>query len=81
MENKILNNKFESLPLEAQKQVFAFIDFLQNKYFSTSKEKRLKALKVVKRKFIGIWKDRIELKDSLKYVRNLRRNEWERLNG
>ncbi len=76
MENKILNNKFESLPLEAQKQVFAFIDFLQNKYFSTSKEKRLKALKLSNEKFIGIWKDRIEFDDNSGWLKNLRKKEW-----
>ena len=36
MENKVFYNKFESLPIEAQKQVLAFIDFLQKRYESKS---------------------------------------------
>jgi hypothetical protein len=75
MESKRIYNKFESLPIEAQKQVIAFIDFLQSKYGLKSKRyNRSKPLK--NKKFIGIWKNREDLNNSSSWVRNLRKREW-----
>jgi hypothetical protein len=76
MENKGFYNKFESLPTEAQKQVIALIDLLKIKYRSEN-SRSLKSKSIANKKFIGIWKDRTELKDSTKWVRNLRQSEWE----
>lgn len=76
MENKGFYNKFESLPTEAQKQVIALIDLLKIKYRSGNR-RSLKSKSITNKKFIGIWKGRTELKDSSKWVRNLRQSEWE----
>jgi hypothetical protein len=76
MDNQGLYNKFESLPLEAQKQVMAFIDFLQSKYESRNKYKPIKDYKFKDSKFIGLWQERKELEDSSKWVRKHRLNEW-----
>ena len=42
MENQGFYTKFESLPIEAQKQVLAFIDFLKKRYEPKSKKDREK---------------------------------------
>ncbi|MEO8232668.1 MAG: DUF2281 domain-containing protein [Ignavibacteriota bacterium] len=79
MEYKGLNNKFESLPAEAQKQVIAFIDFLKNKY-EHRKKRSLEKEKITNKKFIGIWKDRVDFEKSSEWVRNIRKNEWGKIN-
>ena len=78
MDYKGLNNKFESLPAEAQKQVIAFIDFLKNKY-EPRKNRSLEKEKIANKKFIGIWKNRVDFEESSKWVRNIRKNEWEKI--
>ncbi|MBI1939430.1 MAG: DUF2281 domain-containing protein [Ignavibacteriales bacterium] len=75
MENKRFYNKFESLPIEAQKQVMAFIDFLQKKY--ESKSRKIQQIKsITDKKFVGLWKNRDDLIESSAWVRNLRKKEW-----
>jgi hypothetical protein len=75
MENEGFYNKFESLPIEAQKQVLTFIDFLQKRY--ESKGKKTREMKpVTNKKFVGLWENREDLKDSSTWIRNLRKKEW-----
>ncbi|NCS88777.1 MAG: hypothetical protein AUK34_08375 [Ignavibacteria bacterium CG2_30_36_16] len=75
MENEGFYNKFESLPIEAQKQVLTFIDFLQKRY--ESKSKKLREWKPIKdKKFVGIWENREDVNDSSLWIRNLRKKEW-----
>ncbi len=75
MADKNFNLKFESLPLEAQKQVLTFIDFLGQKYRGKRKTRKERAINV-KRRFVGMWKDREDLRDSSSWIRNLRKREW-----
>jgi hypothetical protein len=75
MENKGFYNKFESLPTEAQKQVLELIGLLKIKYQSRNR-RNLKSKLITNKKFVGIWKDRTEMKDSSKWVKNLRKREW-----
>jgi hypothetical protein len=75
MENEGFYNKFESLPIEAQKQVLTFIDFLQKRY--EPKGKKTREMKPVNnKKFVGLWENREDLKDSSSWIRNLRKKEW-----
>ncbi len=75
MENEGFYNKFESLPIEAQKQVLIFIDFLKKRYGSKSQKPR--EWKPIKNnKFVGIWENREDVKDSSLWIRNLRKKEW-----
>lgn len=78
MENQGFYNKFESLPIEAQKQVLAFIDFLKKRYESKSKKDRERK-SITNKKFVGLWENREDLKDSSLWIRNLRRKEWGKL--
>jgi hypothetical protein len=63
MESKGFNIMFESLPIEAQKQVLSFIEFLQKRYKS-KKKKPGERKTLADKKFVGIWKNREDLKDS-----------------
>lgn len=75
MEDKGFYNKFESLPIEAQKQVLAFIDFLQKRYEPKGKKTRERK-SIANKKFVGLWENREDLKDSSLWIRKLRKKEW-----
>ncbi|MBZ0201160.1 MAG: hypothetical protein K8H86_14905 [Ignavibacteriaceae bacterium] len=80
MENEGFYNKFESLPIEAQKQVLTFVDFLNKRY--ESKMKRTRKRKSIKdNKFVGMWEDRKDLNDSSSWIKNLRKKDWEKIDG
>ena len=65
---------FESLPPEAQKQVADFIAFLETRYKPSRRQTRRTHLSA--EAFVGIWKDREDLQDSSKWVREARNHEW-----
>lgn len=67
----------ESLPPEAQKQVSDFVAFLQARY-TTVPGKRQRRIKMAKEPFIGMWKDREDMRNSTEWVRQLRRSQWGR---
>ncbi len=69
--------EIDSLPPEAQKQVGDFIAFLKTRYKPAAK-KRVKRNKLEDEPFVGMWKDREDMRDSVKWVRNLRQKEWTR---
>lgn len=63
--------EIESLPVEAQQEVVDFVDFLRLRYSA-------KPAKNATTSFIGMWKNREDLKDSAAAVRQLRESEWSR---
>ncbi|MCZ2127839.1 MAG: DUF2281 domain-containing protein [Anaerolineales bacterium] len=63
---------FNDLPPEAQKQVMDFISFLQARYKPSVKRKNRKAVRMRDEAFIGIWRGREDIQDSVKWVRDLR---------
>ncbi len=75
MENEGFYNKFESLPIEAQKQVLDFVDFLKKRYESKIKGSRERK-SIKNNKFVGMWESREDLKDSTSWVKNLRKKDW-----
>jgi hypothetical protein len=69
-------NKFNSLPPEGQKQVLDFIAFLQTRYGLDAKKENKSKNKLADETFIGIWRNREDLKDSSAWVRKIRAAEW-----
>ncbi len=64
-----------SLPPEARKQVADFVAFLKGRY-PTGKVGRPKRVDLQDEPFIGMWRDREDMRDSSAWVRQLRRSEW-----
>ena len=79
MDQKTAWQRFSRLPPEAQRQVIDFITFLQTRYVPTRPGKTARPTILKKEAFIGIWRNRADLRDSTQWVRNLREREWERL--
>jgi hypothetical protein len=78
MEATLLVQDIASLPPEAQKQVLDFIAFLKTRYPASSRARKAKHTKLRDEPFIGMWRDREEMRDSSAWVRRLREREWER---
>lgn len=76
MGNENIIKDFTSLPLDAQRQVADFIAFLRTRYHRASSRKKSKRIALMKESFIGMWKDREDMKDSKKWLRSIRKSEW-----
>ena len=74
MEPDKIYNDISNLPPEARQQVVDFISFLKTRYKKPQKTARRN--NIINDPFIGIWKDREDMKDSSKWVRNVRESEW-----
>ena len=75
MESSHVLNDFNSLPPDAQKQVLDFMAFLKMRYTSAPR-KKAKRISITNEPFVGMWKDREDMRDSAKWVRELRQREW-----
>ena len=76
MEQRHVLSQFDTLPPEAQRQVVDFIAFLQMRYRPSSKGKTKSKSRLADEKYIGIWRNREDLRDSSAWVRNSRAAEW-----
>jgi len=63
--------EIEALPAQAQQEVADFVSFLRTRY-----SRRPKSPAKAGNAFIGMWKNREDLKDSVATVRQLREREW-----
>jgi len=73
---KAIMEKITQLPPEGQLEVLDFVVFLQSRY--ETKRPVEKKGSILDEPFVGMWEDREDMKDSLAWVRNLRRKEWAR---
>lgn len=71
-------DEIASLPPDAQKQVVDFVAFLKSRYEAGKVSRKSKPTRLSDEPFIGMWRDRDDMKDSTEWVRSLRRREWER---
>ena len=76
MEQEKIFDDISNLPPEAQQQVVDFIAFLRTRYKRSEQEKQTRRIKLVNEPFIGIWKDRKDMNNSSKWLRNVRKTEW-----
>ena len=78
MEMQKLWLMFETLPSHAKKEVFQFVESLQDKHKSSKKNKTPVTRKLSEEAFIGLWKDRDDFKDSTLWLRDVRGQEWKK---
>ncbi len=80
MSDSDLLRDIESLPTEAQKEIRDFVAFLKTRYTAKSAKavKRARRVKLEDEPFIGMWKDREDMKDSVEWVSRMRDREWHR---
>ena len=68
--------EFSSLPPETQQEVLDFIAFLRTRCTPPSARKAGRRPKLTAEAFIGMWRDRRDVRDSSAWVRRLREEEW-----
>ncbi len=76
MEQEKIFNDISNLPPEAQQQIADFVAFLRARYKRPLKRKQTRRTDLVNESFIGIWKDREDMKDSSVWLRNIRETQW-----
>jgi hypothetical protein len=74
LEFEHLKTDILELPEEAQEMVVNFVDFLKREYQQSNPSSKSSDLN--NQSFIGMWQDRLEMKDSIKWVNQLRRDQW-----
>ena len=78
MENSRILQEIASLPLEAQKQVMDFVAFLRTRYEPVPSTPEADRVQLAEEPYVGMWRDREDMRDSSEWVRQLRQREWER---
>ena len=76
MQQDELWREIESLPPEARREVIDFITFRRMRYKLPFIGMTRKG-KLTDEPFVGMWRDRNDMKDSKMWVRNIREREWE----
>jgi len=77
MKAEKLFDEFSKLPPEAQKQVENFISLLQMRYSKQpDTQERIKRAALENEPFIGIWRNREDMRDSRSWLRGIRKSEW-----
>jgi hypothetical protein len=77
MSEKELIKQIRKLPAEAQQEAADFVEYLSKKYIRKTEETDSSNKKsILENSFRGIWKDREDLQDSTKWVRELRKSRW-----
>lgn len=78
MKSEILIQKYESFQPEIQTEIVDFIEYLEIKYKTTRKIRDKKRPSLEKEPFVGMWSSRLEMKDSAKYIKDLRKKHWKK---
>ena len=68
--------QIEELPPVRQREVLDFVAFLRYSVISEPPLVRRKKGFITNDPFIGVWKNRTDLKNSAGWVRQLRQKEW-----
>jgi len=77
MSEKELIKQLKKLPSEAQQEAADFVEFLSKKYLQQSEETDTSKKKsILESSFRGMWKDREDMQDSTKWVRELRKSRF-----
>ncbi|MFN0111628.1 MAG: hypothetical protein ACKVZH_22430 [Blastocatellia bacterium] len=78
MTNDEILHDLTLLPPEGRRQVSDFIAFLRQQYGKSQPVTQSQTSDLRNEEFVGMWSDREEMKDSSAWVRNLRKQEWEK---
>jgi hypothetical protein len=79
METTNIAREIALLPPEAQQQVRDFVAFLKARYPTVQPVPKPTRIRLADEPFIGMWRDREDMQDSVAWVQHLRQREWEPL--
>ena len=76
MTNEEILREINSLPVEAQRQIEDFVSFLRERYKSPQPKNTAPVSDLETEAFVGMWRDREDMRDSSAWVRNIRETHW-----
>ena len=76
MNVKAISQEITQLPPEGQREVLDFVAFLKSRF--KTEQATTKKGSIVDEPFIGMWKDREDMADSVAWVRSVRKEQWAR---
>ena len=76
MTDEELLREISALPPEAQHEVEEFIAFLRQRYQQPQPNTPPESSDWHAESFVGMWRDREEMRDSSAWVRGVRESEW-----
>lgn len=77
METTNIARELASLPPEAQREVLDFVAFLKARYSTRTLGRKTNRTRLADEPFVGMWRSRAEMRDSVAWVRELRQREWD----
>ena len=75
MTNEEILREINSLPPEAQRQIEDFIASLRERY-KEAQAATVPVSDLESEPFVGMWRDRQDMRDSSAWVRNIRETHW-----
>jgi len=69
--------EIKSLPVEAQRELIDFVAFLKTRYPVWRTIRKDRQTKLTDEPFVGMWRVREGMRDSVAWVKSLRQREWE----
>jgi hypothetical protein len=76
MTNEEILREIALLPPEGQRLVEGFVAFLRQRYAPSQPVAQPPDSGLEGESFIGMWRDRDDMRDSSAWVRHIRRSEW-----
>lgn len=78
MDAERLWKEYNQLPAEAQDQVVDFLAFLRIRHADKARSAAQQRIDWEHEPFVGMWRDRDDMADGSRWVRELREREWSR---
>ena len=75
MTNEEILREINSLPIEAKRQIEDFVSFLRERY-KGKQAANAPVSDLETEAFVGMWRDREDMRDSSAWVRNVRETHW-----
>jgi len=76
MDAQAILEQISKLPPEYQERVARYVTSLTSQVSRSAKKAPQQPKRLADEPFVGMWKDRDDMADSTRWVRNLRRQEW-----
>ena len=81
MDAERLWEEYNKLPAEAQDQVVDLLAFLRARHADKARRTAQQRIDWEHEPFVGMWRDRDDMPDGGRWVRDLREREWSRDRG
>ncbi len=72
-----LEKRIHALPPEGQQEILDFLASLEQRYRISQQKSPATRKPLQAYAFVGLWRERRDMQDSMQWVRDLRHREWQ----